>query len=57
MLRLNDTAPRCTKTIALHAGTVFQKDLGPRTSIIAEHMASFNPDPTWQRVSDTSLPE
>ncbi|MBV8791144.1 MAG: DUF2950 domain-containing protein [Hyphomicrobiales bacterium] len=43
--------------IVNHAGTVFQKDLGPRTSIIAEHMASFNPDPTWQRVSDTSLPK
>lgn len=39
--------------IVNHAGTVFQKDLGPRTSIIAERMSSFNPDRTWQKVSDT----
>ena len=36
-----------------HAGTVFQKDLGPHTSRIAERMTSFNPDPSWQKVSDT----
>jgi len=33
-----------------YAGTVFQKDLGPATSNVAEHMTSFNPDPTWKRV-------
>jgi hypothetical protein len=38
-----------------HAGTVFQKDLGPDTARIAERMASFNPDQTWQKVSDTDL--
>lgn len=36
-----------------HAGTVFQKDLGPHTSRLAERMTSFNPDPSWQKVSDT----
>jgi hypothetical protein len=37
-----------------HAGTVFQKDLGPDTSRLAEQMDSFNPDQTWQKVSDTA---
>jgi hypothetical protein len=32
-----------------HEGTVFQKDLGPQTSEIAEHMTSFNPDDTWKK--------
>jgi hypothetical protein len=36
-----------------HAGTVFQKDLGPDTARLAERMTSFNPDKTWQEVSDT----
>ena len=35
-----------------HAGTVFQKDLGPGTAKLAERMSSFNPDRTWQTVSD-----
>jgi Protein of unknown function (DUF2950) len=39
-----------------HAGTVFQKDLGPNTSKLAERMTSFNPDKTWQAVSDTEPP-
>jgi hypothetical protein len=33
--------------------TVFQKDLGPDTDKIAERMTAFNPDGTWQKVSDT----
>ena len=33
-----------------HDGTVFQKDLGPKTAQIAEAMTSFNPDPTWKKV-------
>jgi hypothetical protein len=37
-----------------HAGTVFQKDLGPDTARLAERMTSFNPDKTWQEVSDTA---
>jgi len=39
--------------IVNHAGTVFQKDLGPNTAKIVERMSSFNPDKTWQKVSDT----
>jgi hypothetical protein len=37
-----------------HAGTVFQKDLGPETAKLAERMSAFNPDKTWQKVSDTA---
>jgi hypothetical protein len=39
--------------IVNHAGTVFQKDLGPDTAKLAERMSAFNPDKTWQQVSDT----
>jgi hypothetical protein len=35
-----------------HEGVVYEKDLGPRTPSIAARMAVFNPDGTWQRVSD-----
>ena len=35
-----------------HQGVVYQKDLGQNTSRIAAQMRSFNPDNTWQRVSD-----
>ena len=38
--------------IVNHAGIVFQKDLGPDTAKLAERMTSFNPDKTWQKVSD-----
>ena len=34
-------------------GVVFQKDLGPHTSELAERMTSFNPDTSWSKVSDT----
>lgn len=37
-----------------HVGSVFQKDLGPDTARLAERMTSFNPDKTWQEVSDTA---
>lgn len=40
--------------IVNHAGTVFQKDLGAATAKIAERMSSFNPDKSWQRVTDTT---
>ncbi len=36
-----------------HAGTVFQKDLGPNTVKLAEQITAFNPDKTWEKVSDT----
>lgn len=41
--------------IVNHAGTVFQKDLGPGTAKFAERMTSFNPDKTWQKVSNSDL--
>jgi hypothetical protein len=37
-----------------YAGTVFQKDLGERTTKIAERMTSFNPDQTWKKVEVTA---
>jgi len=38
-----------------HDGTVYQKDLGPRTAEIAERMSEFNPDSTWTK-ADTTPP-
>jgi DUF2950 family protein len=40
--------------IVNHAGIVFQKDLGPATARLAERMSSFNPDPSWKKVTDTT---
>ena len=40
--------------IVNHAGIVFQQDLGPDTAKRAERMISFNPDQTWQKVTDTN---
>jgi hypothetical protein len=40
--------------IVSHSGDVFQKDLGPDTAKLAERMSSYNPDKTWQKVSDTT---
>lgn len=34
-----------------HDGTVYQKDLGPGTSRIAQRMQSFNPDKGWEKVA------
>jgi hypothetical protein len=36
-----------------HNGTVFQKNLGPKTAELAEVITSFNPDPTWKKVEVT----
>jgi DUF2950 family protein len=33
-----------------HAGTVYQKDLGPRTGAIARRLTEFDPDQTWRKV-------
>ena len=33
-----------------HTGVVFQKDLGERTTRLAERMTWFNPDETWKKV-------
>jgi hypothetical protein len=30
-----------------HDGTVFQKDLGPKTAKLVRRMESFAPDQTW----------
>lgn len=35
-----------------HHGTVYQKDLGPRTEAIARDMLEFNPDKTWTEVQE-----
>lgn len=35
--------------IVSHTGTVYQKDLGPRTAELAERMTAYNPDKTWQK--------
>lgn len=39
-----------------HQGVVYEKDLGPDTARIASGMTAFNPDSTWQRVSDAAQP-
>jgi hypothetical protein len=39
--------------IVNHAGTVYQKDLGEDTDVIAKRMTAFDPDETWKKV-DTS---
>jgi hypothetical protein len=36
-----------------HQGDIYEKDLGPNTARIASGMTAFNPDNTWQRVTDT----
>ena len=38
-----------------HQGIVYENDLGPKTARIATRMTSFNPDKTWQRVTDAEL--
>jgi hypothetical protein len=35
-----------------HQGKVYEKDLGPDTARIAGGMTAFNPDSTWQQVSE-----
>jgi hypothetical protein len=39
--------------IVNHQGNIYQKDLGPDTAGIASGMTAFNPDSTWQRVTET----
>jgi hypothetical protein len=36
-----------------HGGTIFQKDLGPKTAPSAEAMTAFNPDSSWSKVDVT----
>jgi hypothetical protein len=40
--------------IVNHSGAVFQKDLGPQTGTLAATINSFNPDQSWERVSEES---
>ena len=35
-----------------HQGIIYEKDLGPQTAGIAAGMTAFNPDGTWQRVTE-----
>jgi hypothetical protein len=37
-----------------HEGTIFEKDLGPRTAVLAERMTAFNPDQTWRKAIITA---
>jgi hypothetical protein len=39
-----------------HDGVVYQKDLGGNTKSIAAAMKKFDPDPTWNKVKETSMP-
>ena len=34
-----------------HAGTVYQKNLGPNTDEFAKRITSFDPDRSWEKVS------
>jgi hypothetical protein len=36
--------------VVSHAGTVYEKDLGPATDALARAMTRFNPDKTWKPV-------
>jgi hypothetical protein len=38
-----------------HDGVVYQKDLGPKTTQLAEAMKRFDPDNSWQRVEGSAL--
>ncbi len=35
--------------IVSHTGTVYEKDLGPRTADLAERMTAYNPDSSWHK--------
>ena len=37
--------------IVSHAGTVYQKNLGPDTAELAKHITSFDPDKSWTKVT------
>jgi hypothetical protein len=38
--------------VVSHDGVVFEKDLGPKTAVLARAMAKFDPDETWKQVPD-----
>jgi hypothetical protein len=33
-------------------GVVFEKNLGPKTSAVAQKMTTFNPDASWKAYSE-----
>jgi hypothetical protein len=35
--------------IVNHDGVVYQKDLGPKSAVIARQMKTFNPDSSWKK--------
>jgi hypothetical protein len=37
--------------IVSHDGTVYEKDLGPKTTQVAGAMKAFNPDQTWRKAA------
>lgn len=45
-----------TSFILNHAGTVYEKDLGPGTRRIASRMDSFDPGPGWEKVETNRAP-
>ena len=42
--------------IVSHEGVVYQKDLGRESAKIGKAMKKFDPDGTWQKVKETSIP-
>jgi hypothetical protein len=38
--------------IISHSGILYQKDLGPNTTILVRGMKEYNPDKTWDKVAD-----
>lgn len=38
--------------VVSHHGTIYEKDLGPDTSKLAEQISRFNPDKSWDEVDD-----
>lgn len=45
-----------TSFIVSHAGTVYQKDLGPNTRLVASRMNSFDPGSGWEKVEPEKSP-
>ena len=40
-----------TSFMISHEGVIYQKDLGPKSAVIAREMKTFNPDSTWSQVN------
>ena len=38
-----------TTFIVNHEGVVYQKDLGPNTTALAQSITQFDPDETWKK--------